>query len=153
MYYNPYLQGQQYPMQPQYPQPQMPVTNQDDRIWVQGEGSAQAYLVAPNSFVRLWDSTKQVFYEKRADASGKPSMVVYEYRNTAQPETNENSAPVNNYGEEISKVYERLNALEERMKEYEQQSYDDDAGVYEVPEQLPRRSPGRAPKINSPRQN
>ena len=33
--------------------------------------SAEAYLVAPNGFVRLWDANKPMFYEKRADALSK----------------------------------------------------------------------------------
>lgn len=73
---------QQYPQYPQYPQPdyldqlnrlkqqQAPPqqmqqqTNPDERIWVQGQGAAEAYLVAPNSFVRLWDSQAPVFTKK-----------------------------------------------------------------------------------------
>ena len=34
----------------------------DERIWVQGKNAAEAYLVAANGFVRLWDSNGQVFY-------------------------------------------------------------------------------------------
>lgn len=53
---------------------------QDERIWVQNETSAEAYLVAPNGFVRLWDSSRPVFYEKRADSTGRPlPMDVFEY--------------------------------------------------------------------------
>lgn len=52
----------------------------DERIWVQGQNAAEAYLVAANGFVRLWDSSKPVFYEKRADASGRPSMEMFEYK-------------------------------------------------------------------------
>lgn len=67
----PAMQTQQIP----FPQPI------DDRIWVQGEGAATSYLVAANGFVRLWDSTAPVFYEKQADAQGKPlPMVIYDYK-------------------------------------------------------------------------
>ena len=72
MYNNPYMY-----------QPQMPVNqpqrNTDERIWVQNETAATAYLIAPNGFVRLWDASRPVFYEKYADASGKPEMEIYEY--------------------------------------------------------------------------
>lgn len=63
-----------------YPNYGMNQQTQDERIWVQNETSAEAYLVAPNGFVRLWDANKPVFYEKRADASGRPlPMDVFEY--------------------------------------------------------------------------
>lgn len=91
--YNPYINqpGQQLqPMQDnlamlraQY-QPQTfpthsPETPQDEKIWVQGEEAARAYLVAPNGFVRLWDSIDNVFYEKTADGTGRPMMRKYKY--------------------------------------------------------------------------
>lgn len=155
-FYNPYAQPYQMQPQPdmsqyrpQIQQPQMlqptqmQVSNQDERIWVQGESSAQAYLVAPNSFVRLWDSTRPVFYEKRADASGKPSIVAYEYHSNAtqSPNGEVNSEMVNNYASEIKSLNERLNALEERMESYEQaESYDDDTAIPEIPERIPRKS-------------
>lgn len=90
--YQPYTQA--YPqVQPTYqtPQPQPPTqaqAAQDDRIWIANESAANAYMVAANGFVRLWDSSQPVFYEKRADASGKPyPMVTYEYspRTASQP--------------------------------------------------------------------
>lgn len=62
---------------------------QDDRIWVSGENAANSYLLVPNAFVRLWDSTDHVFYEKQADSNGKPlPMRVFEYtERTAAPKT------------------------------------------------------------------
>lgn len=87
MYYYPNYQQQFYqPVQSIQPiQPlqtsQAAQAAQDERIWVQGENAAMAYLVAPNGFVRLWDSTAPVFYERRADAQGKPlPMEVYTYQ-------------------------------------------------------------------------
>lgn len=69
------FQQQQYP---QYQQNNIPV---DERIWVQNATAAEAYLLAPNAFVRLWDSSANRFYEKRADATGRPlPMDVYEYK-------------------------------------------------------------------------
>lgn len=47
-------------------------------IWVNGEQEAMGYLVAPNSAVALWDSTSPTIYLKQADASGKPSIKVYD---------------------------------------------------------------------------
>lgn len=69
--YSPYAsQYQQTP--PQQTQPT------DDRIFVANAAAAEAYLVAPNGFVRLWDSAAPRFYEKVADASGRQfPMTVY----------------------------------------------------------------------------
>lgn len=102
-----YQQQMQYPQQafqPQaFPQTQTaPQTAQDERIWVQGEGAAMAYLVAPGGFARLWDSTAPVFYEKRCDSTGRPlQMEVYDYSRR-----NCNPAPASD---------DRLKALEERI--------------------------------------
>lgn len=47
-------------------------------VWVQSEQEALNFLVAPNSAVTLWDSNSPVVYLKQADASGKPSMKIYD---------------------------------------------------------------------------
>lgn len=85
-----------YPYQPNYFQPPMPdqlaqlrqqqyqpmqqMTQQQapSIVWVQSEMEAANYLVAPNSAVTLWDSNSPVVYLKQADASGKPSMKIYD---------------------------------------------------------------------------
>lgn len=92
--------------------------NSDERIWVQGKNAAEAYLVAANGFVRLWDSNGQVFYEKRADASGRPCMETYEYKRLGAelPKTEtENKSSVNDYSKEIDSLKVRLAALEKRL--------------------------------------
>lgn len=116
--YYPQIQNQQAPMMPQQPaqQPQAAQMPQDERIWVQGEGAAMAYLVAPGSFARLWDSTQPVFYEKQADASGRPlPMAVYDYtRRGGQPQQAQPD------GERLKAMEERIKALEIAMKGGEQ---------------------------------
>lgn len=97
-------QYQQQPVMPQQPQQtaQAAPLTQDERIWVQGEGAAMAYLVAPGGFARLWDSTQPVFYEKRCDASGRPlQMETYDYTRRIG-----NPAPASD---------DRLKALEDRI--------------------------------------
>lgn len=92
----------------------------DERIWVQGKNAAEAYLVAANGFVRLWDSNGQVFYEKRADASGRPCMETYEYKRlgTELPKTGaESKSSVNDYSKEIDSLKVRLAALEKRLND------------------------------------
>ena len=94
--------------------------NSDERIWVQGKNAAEAYLVAANGFVRLWDSNGQVFYEKRADASGRPCMETYEYKRLGAelPKTGtESKSSVNDYSKEIDSLKVRLAALEKRLNE------------------------------------
>lgn len=106
MAFNPYYQNPYYPqpmpdnlmqmrqqqmMQPQIPQPvpQNPVA-QGGVQWVSGEQEARGYLIAPNSAVALWDSTAPTVYLKQADASGKPTLKIYdlvERTETAAPAT------------------------------------------------------------------
>ena len=75
------LRGAQYqPMPQQIPQvqPQQAQAGGQSMVWVSGEAEAMAYLVAPNSAVALWDSNSPTIYLKQADASGKPSIKVYD---------------------------------------------------------------------------
>lgn len=100
---------------PQYQQP-----SADERIWVQNEASADAYLVAPNGFVRLWDAQKPVFYEKRADATGRPLPIdVYEY-SKKQPESliqrqNESEGSID-WRKELDALNRRIEAIEKEIK-------------------------------------
>lgn len=57
-------------------------------IWVHGDGEAAAYPVAPNNAVTLWDIDSPCVYLKQADASGKPSVKVYDLveRSQSKPE-------------------------------------------------------------------
>lgn len=116
-YFQPnYFSPQMQPMQ----QAQMPMQGQqapqDDRIWVASESAAEAFQMVPNGFVRLWDSNKPVFYEKRADMNGRPMpLVAYEYkiRDAA-------AAP-----EAVNQDFEkRLSALEDKMKAMEGTKHD-----------------------------
>lgn len=124
---NPYMQpiyqsGGYYPQnyfqQMQPPIQQMPMGQtaaqsqamQDDRIWVASESAAEAFLVAANGFVRLWDSNKPVFYEKRTDAQGRPMPIVaYEYKIRDAGATPE--AVSAGFEQRLSAVEERLNQL------------------------------------------
>ena len=132
---NPYSFYQPFQMQPQYqaqhPQYQTPQQPQDERIWVQNATAAEAYLVAPNSFVRLWDSSKPVFYEKRADMTGRPFPIeAYEYSKvTAQPVIQER--PTVDYTEEIKALKRRIEALEKGAT-YAAESNADDTGIQSV---------------------
>mgnify|MGYP007072510068 FL=1 len=97
MAFNPYYQNPYYPqpmpdnlmqmrqqqmMQPAPPPvpppvPQNPVATGGVQ-WVSSEQEARGYLITPNSAVALWDSTAPTVYLKQADASGKPTLKIYD---------------------------------------------------------------------------
>lgn len=96
--YNPYMMPQPYPdrltqLQNQYqqavniPQMQAPAPVNQGLLWVQGEGGAKSYLVAPNSTVLLMDSDDAVFYLKSADSAGLPTLRTFSY---VEIESNQN---------------------------------------------------------------
>lgn len=100
------LRQQQYqPNMQQVPQQQAPPSI----VWVQNEMEAANYLVAPNSAVTLWDSNSPVVYLKQADASGKPSMKIYDLVERTQ-------RPVQAPSVEYAPL-SRLEALEARLNE------------------------------------
>ena len=97
------------PVQQTTQQYQTPLTNQNGIIWVPNEQAANDYLVAPNSAVTLWNSNAPVVYLKQADASGKPSMKVYDLVERTQ-------RPVQAPSVEYAPL-SRLEALEARLNE------------------------------------
>lgn len=89
----------------------------DDRIWVQGDAGAKAYLVARGSTVTLWDSdsqpSKQIIYIKTVDPNGVPSMQGYFLTGISQVATPTQNIPMDNFvtREEFFALEERINAL------------------------------------------
>ena len=81
-------------------------------VWVQNEIEAANYLVAPNSAVTLWDSNAPVVYLKQADASGKPSMKIYDLVERTQKPAQTPQDPAVEYA-----PLSRLEALEARLNE------------------------------------
>lgn len=89
-------QPQMQPMQQPMSQPvqQTPIA-QGGVQWVSGEQEARGYLIAPNSAVALWDSTAPTVYLKQADASGKPTLKIYDLVERAEtPRTAPTTDPV-----------------------------------------------------------
>lgn len=76
--YYPMYQPVQQPVQQVPQQPYNPVANQSGIIWVSGANEAQMYPLAPNNAVALWSRDGKTIYLKQADATGKPSMKVYD---------------------------------------------------------------------------
>lgn len=88
------LRQQQMPpmMTPQLPQ--NPVA-QSGVQWVSGEQEARNWMIAPNAAVALWDSSVPTVYLKKADASGKPSLTIYDLVERAEtPRTAPTADPV-----------------------------------------------------------
>lgn len=78
MYGNPY--PQRYPQQPTpsyYPQPMAPQPS--GLIQVNGMEGAKAFPMGRNDEVALFDSGRDVFYVKRTDAGGYPSIEAFSF--------------------------------------------------------------------------
>lgn len=75
--YTQYFPANYQPIQ-QPQQPYNPVANQSGIIWVSGDQEASLYPLAPNNAVALWARDGKTIYLKSADATGKPSMKVYD---------------------------------------------------------------------------
>lgn len=101
-------QNQYQPNMQQVPQQQSPSI-----VWVQNEMEASNYLVAPNSAVTLWDSNAPVVYLKQADASGKPSMKIYDLVERNSRPVQAPVAPGVEYAtkDELTALAARLDAL------------------------------------------
>lgn len=89
-------------------------------IWVQGEAGAKSYLVANGASVLLMDSERQTFYIKSADASGMPSMRIFDYTERAgtpiKAPDSPQDAPKFATREEVEAIAKRLETLENRRK-------------------------------------
>lgn len=139
MAFNPYYQNPYYPqpmpdnlmqmrqqqmMQPAPPPvPQNPVATGGVQ-WVSSEQEARGYLIAPNSAVALWDSTAPTVYLKQSDASGKPTLKIYDLVERAEtPRT----APQEKGVEFVTrKEFDRLAALVGEMKGKKKRKVEED---------------------------
>ena len=124
-YNNPYFPANYQPMQMYQPQqmqqPQTPQQGSSSLIWVQGEGAAKSYLVAPGSTVALFDNESQTIYIKSADASGMPSIRIldYTFRDTA-PQSKQITAQ-SDYAtkEDVSLLKKEIEALRAKFADAE----------------------------------
>lgn len=135
-YFNPYypqpmpdnLMQMRQMQQPQMQPMQQPVQQnhiaQGGVQWVSGEQEARGYLIAPNSAVALWDSTAPTVYLKQADASGKPTLKIYDLVERAEtPRT----APQEKGVEFVTrKEFDALAALVGEIKDKKKRKEDDD---------------------------
>ena len=80
-YNNPYQQSYYQQIQQPMAQQQMPnqpTQAQVSNVWIYSEAEVAGYPVAPNNAVRRWSANEPVFYLKWADATGKPSVKIYD---------------------------------------------------------------------------
>lgn len=80
--YNPYMNpyASPYSVQQQIPT-QMPQSIQQPQngfVWVDGIDEANAFYVAPNNAVQLWDKNSPTIYKKSADSTGRPTMQIFD---------------------------------------------------------------------------
>jgi len=123
-YYPPPMQDNLMQMRQQFqapaPAPQNPVA-QGGVQWVNGEQEARGYLIAPNSAVALWDSTAPTVYLKQADASGKPTLKIYdlvERTGTPAPAKIDTAEFVTRSEfNKLAEIVSELNATGKRVKE------------------------------------
>lgn len=81
IYGNPYQMQYQQPQAParNYYQPMATIPQQTGLIQVTGMEGAKAYPLAPNSEAALFDAGRDVFYVKRTDAGGYPTIQAYQF--------------------------------------------------------------------------
>lgn len=114
-YTNPYFQQPQQMIQPaQAPQAQQQ-TAQPSINWVSGDREAAAYPVAPNNAVALWSQSEPVVYLKQADATGKPSMKIYDLVERTQSAAPAGEEKPYATREELERVREEIGSLKSEL--------------------------------------
>ena len=89
--------------QPQMPQQSFsPAINQSGIIWISGLQEAQMYPCGPNSAVALWQKDGKTIYLKQADATGRPTLTVYDLVERSQS-ASEPSEKEDNKSDEYAK--------------------------------------------------
>ena len=82
-------------VQPQQTAPQ--TVAQSSMIWVSGEQEAMMYPVAPNNAVSMRSQIEPVMYVKQADATGKPTMTIYDLVERKGDQPVQQTGPVPEY--------------------------------------------------------
>lgn len=80
-----YQPQQQIPQMVQSQTPSAQNPSPSGIIWISGISEAQMYPVAPNNAVALWENSGKVIYLKQADATGKPTMRIYDLVERTEP--------------------------------------------------------------------
>ena len=119
------MRQQQMPMMQTPQAPQNPIA-QGGVQWVSGEQEARNWMIAPNAAVALWDSTAPTVYLKQADASGRPTLKIYDLVERAEtPRT----APQEKGVEFVTrKEFDALAALVGELKGKKKRKVEEDEG-------------------------
>lgn len=136
-YFNSYYQPQQmsYPVQQNIQQPQQ----NNSLAWIQGgEASANAYPVAPNTRMWLFDRDEPIFFIKTMDSSGMPQPLrIFDYKERvvnnasngiAQTQTTENVDYVSRsefdaFKSEITQAIKQRQSNNSQVKRQKEENY------------------------------
>ena len=104
-----YPQPMPQPVQPAQMSPANQPINQSGIIWISGLQEAQMYPIAPNNAVALWQKDGKTIYLKSADATGRPTLTVYDLVQRAETATEssgnaDGNSPAYATQEDLSKV-------------------------------------------------
>lgn len=97
-------------------------TPQSGFVWVNNIEEANAYMVAPNSAVQLWDKNSPCVYLKSADSTGKPTMQIFDLverktaQNAAQEPITANDYVLRSEFEELKETVSSLMAKKAKTK-------------------------------------
>lgn len=117
------MRQQQMPQIPQMQQVATPIP-QSGVQWVNGEMEARNWMVAPNAAIALWDSSAPTVYLKQADASGKPTLKIYDLVERAETAPN---APQKSGVEFVTREeFDRLAALVGEIKSKKKRKVEED---------------------------
>lgn len=121
------MRQQQMPMMQTPQAPQNPIA-QGGVQWVSGEQEARGYLIAPNSAVALWDSTAPTVYLKQADASGKPTLKIYDLVERTETASNAPQKPGVEFvtREEFDRLAALVGEIKGKKKRKVEEDEDDD---------------------------
>lgn len=107
-YYQPYGLYQQQVQQPSTP---------SGILWVSGISEAQMFPVAPNNAVALWDQNGKTVFLKQADATGKPTMRIFELAERSQSVPGPDAKQDGDTGRnEIRNVLEELTSIKTEIQ-------------------------------------
>ena len=114
-YSNPYGYGLQPQIPNQFAGPQSQPTQQNAAPgmikWIKSEKEVDDEYVAPNSAAVLWHSSEPVIYLKEADATGKPSVKVFDLIERIAPQAEEEKAPESASKDEFMQLATAVNDM------------------------------------------
>ena len=119
-YYQPMGYTPMYNQQP-LPQPQPQIQPQayanTGIVWVADYNEAAMYPIAPNAAVALWDKNAPCIYLKRADATGKPFLQVYDLVERKEQPRNTSAEPRYATQDALEQLSRTVDGIIDRLNE------------------------------------